>query len=152
MPRTIVRPEMGDRNFDVYVPRVDDPLHATLPARTGIVGRPHFGVTPEGRFQVDYEPPSRAVNVVTWADRVYHAASRQEYAYPTSKRVWPKRSSLIHVALFEPVSGLLVLDREDDDPDARAQLLAWLGVGVEPISASVLALQCERTERGSVYA
>lgn len=107
--------------WTVYMPAEGSALEGIFEPGTGIVGRP-VGE----RIQIDYEKPGPAVNVVTFADRCYHAQSRQEHNYPTSKRMWASPDELTAVATFH-------LPEKRVEVANATQLVAlakWLGLWV----------------------
>lgn len=86
-----------------------------------------------GQLLVDFEGNRYgAVNIVTWADRVFHAYGRASTGYPTTARA----------GVFDPNSYVVVgeLDvnerRVRVDPAAAGLLEAWLG---RPLSDAELA-------------
>lgn len=57
------------------------PLADTFPAGTAFVGRRHS----KDQYLVHYEKPGNVSNIVTFEDRIRHAAGRLDEDYPTSK-------------------------------------------------------------------
>src|SRR4051812_17483330 len=72
---------------NIYVPAVGSMLEREVAAGSGIVGARTVPEDPESPVLVYYEGNLYgAANIVTWADRVYHAADRllwQGRGYPT---------------------------------------------------------------------
>ena len=106
----------------VWVPAV----HTTIDSGAGIVSsRPERG----GRVTVDFEGNRHgAGNIVTFADRVYHAYGRQVTDYPTIARMSLQTSWLIRVATFDPKTGIVYVG----SAAAAATLAGWLGVQTIP--------------------
>lgn len=98
---------------------------------SGIVGRPApnggaYGAESHaddnGRVLVDFEGNRYgAANIVTYADRVYHAYGRMVDDYPTVARNYLKAEQLLQIGWFEPEDGVV----DVNDYDALAE---WLGV------------------------
>lgn len=107
------------REVAVYIPTPG--AGTAIDAGSGIVGR----FTSGHHLEVYYEGNRfGAVNIVTFADRVYHAADRMESSYPTSARgVFPAFD-------FEHV-GTLMPDRVQLLPDGGklTRLARWIGAG-----------------------
>jgi hypothetical protein len=90
----------------MYVPKPGAPIAATIDPGSGIVGsgrmRSRFkedNTCP--RICIDYEGNrNHAANIVTWEDKVFHAAGRHIAQYPTIARAWPRGEDLIEVGMF----------------------------------------------------
>lgn len=118
----------------VYVPKRDGesghpPL--TFPAGAGIAGSPApdwLGGDETDKLIVDYEE-GRASNVVTYADRVYHAADRHCAHYPTHRRMLVAADRLIRVGTYHPGEGRVEID-ETSVPRGQAlyRLAEWIGM------------------------
>lgn len=103
--------------FTIYVPRVGSPTEVMVDLGAGIVGRP------EGdRAHVHYENPGVSSNIVTWADRCYHAADRMATKYPTHKTLWPQVDELLVVGYFHLDGHESRIDVADSE-----KIAAWLG-------------------------
>jgi hypothetical protein len=76
-----------------------------------------------------------AVNMVTWADRVLHAAGRAVTGYPTASVRAIRRADLVPVGEWDDERGVVVLD-----PSKRRAAAAWLGVTDEDLDA-----ECQTT-------
>jgi hypothetical protein len=109
----------------VYVPADG---HLPMIARgSGIVGQPYVGDRPlihGGRMvRIYFEGRIYGqANLVTFADRVYHAADRMAQRYPTVATLVVQETELVKVGLFE--HGEVWLDGEHE----RRQLAGWLDV------------------------
>lgn len=91
-------------SFDIYIPAPGSHLRAMIDAGSGIVGTPArewmgHDATDEGdssRIVIDYEGNRfRAAHIVTFADRVSHAADRHQHHYPTVARSMVDRQDLV---------------------------------------------------------
>lgn len=110
-------------NVAVYVPRPDSTLSVELAEGTGIVGTP---LADPAAILIDFEGNLYdAVNIVTFADRVHHAAERHTSNYPTIARRMALVADLIEVGEF---NGEMVLVY----PDRFADLARWLNPGGKP--------------------
>lgn len=110
------------RSVDIYIPTESaTATGARLIAKgSGIVGR-------DGSYglEVYYEGNLyRAANIITFADRVYHAASRMEASYPTAARGVYPRVEFEHVGTFTADRVQL-----DADGGALTRLARWIGAG-----------------------
>ena len=86
-------------NLTVYVPSVDGPLDALIDRGSGIVGSPD--ASPD-HVRIDFEGNRYgAANIITFADKVAHAAGRHETHYPTVARAFVPREHLIAVGQFD---------------------------------------------------
>lgn len=72
-------------------------------------------------YLVHYEPPGNAVNVVTFEDRVRHAAGRLHDSYPTSKMVGGGPEHWIEVGSVIRDARLGWIIAEIADPDVLSQ-------------------------------
>jgi hypothetical protein len=68
--------------------------------------------------------PTPASNIITFADRVYHAADRLRHQVATSKICAPLAQELVHVAYFDENEGRVI----PMDADAELLLAQWLGM------------------------
>lgn len=115
------------QKFDVYVPVEDTPLRNELLAGSGIVGTPASAwfESEDEAVLIDFEGNKYgAVNLVTFADRVYHAAGRQQQRYPTVARRMVEADTIEHVGFFYPEFSRV-------DVGSSEQLAAigkWLGL------------------------
>jgi len=133
--------------YAVYVPHVHAPVSKTIAAGAGIVGKPAGEWHPsdsslsDGRLVIDYEEPGPAANIITFADRVYHAYDRQLSRYPTHKRMWPLAEEFIHVADFFPSHGRVELAGGQE----MYVLMRWLCMALDDSSIPALTeqLQCQ---------
>lgn len=97
---------------------VDAGQIAHIARGSGIVGSPATGAP---SMVVDYEGNLYgSSNMSSWAERVYHAASRHVTAYPTVARSHVDPSWLQRIGTYEIATDRIRLD----DRDA---LLAWVG-------------------------
>lgn len=104
----------------VYVPVAGHPAVADVLPGSGIVGAPEGG-----HVLIDFEGNRNgASNIVTFADRVHHAAGRAATRYPTVARRLVPREAVSEVGGYDEDEGVVVLD----GPDAAETLAAWLGV------------------------
>lgn len=112
--------------LNVYVPNQGGAPSWIIAAGSGIVGT-DYGDT----ITIDYEGNLYgAVNMVTWADRIYHAAGRHLQRYPTVARVRLPPMELIQVGEMDMTTGVVTLD-----PKTRHYAERW--VGVEDIEAEL---------------
>jgi len=108
----------------VYIP-VDG--HYTPIAETsGVVGTTTRDAdrNPTGSVLVDYEANLYgAANIITWADRVAHAASRHVHRYPTSARSLLPEDAVLAIGSYD-------VDRQEVtlDPGVEGRLANWIGV------------------------
>lgn len=137
--------------YAVYVPHEEAAWARTIARGAGIVGSPAGEWHPsdlnlsDGRLTVDYEEPANYANIITFADRVYHAYDRQLSRYPTHKRMWILERELVKVGQFYPTHGRvevnggqelytlmrwLDLPMSDRGSDALAEQLRCVGSGV----------------------
>lgn len=104
-----------------------DPLpHSVADIRPGSA---IVGSNAGDRLLIDFEGNLYgASNIVTFADRVLHAAERQAVKYPTVARRLVDPGDLVEVASFDKESGVVVVeDRELSLEKASAVLAKWLG-------------------------
>lgn len=107
------------QHFDVYVPILGSPGARLIEPGSGIVG------TIEGNdVTLDYEGGRHADNIVTFADRVMHAAGRHAERYPTVARALVPLESAIRVGTYDYHEGEVQLIG-----DAMLLVIAWLGRG-----------------------
>jgi hypothetical protein len=107
----------------IYVPASPtSPPVAHIAPGSGIVGP--LVTDAAGTISVDYEGAVHGqANLVTYADRVRHAADRQRQHYPTVARCVVSRGDLRQVGWFDPAGlSITLLD------DAEESLAPWLGV------------------------
>lgn len=99
--------------YSVYIPH-----HSLgIDEGSGVVGHDTGG----DRILVDFEGNRfGASNIITFADRVYHAASRQEHDYPTIARKFVPRELLVEIGWFDG-------DRVQVPPGNEDALATWLG-------------------------
>lgn len=108
------------RSVDVFIPTAEAVAAKAIVKGSGIVGRDHFH-----GLEVYYEGNVYgAGNIVTFADRVYHAASRMETAYPTVARGVYGLTEFEHVGTF--VGDRIQLDA---DGGTLARVARWIGAG-----------------------
>lgn len=118
--------------YHVYVPHEDAIWSKTIARGAGIVATragEWYAAEPTleaGRLTVDYEEPGPAANIITFADRVYHAYDRQLTRYPTHKRMWILESELEHAGVFYPQYGRI----EVADAAELNRIRAWLDFDV----------------------
>ena len=125
----------------IYVPAPGSPGCTGIIEGSGIVGTP----AAEDRVLIDYEGARYdQVNMVTWADRLVHAAGRHTQRYPTVARRVVRASELLEVGQFDPDECRAYLDGEHNDA-----LVAWLGIqGNNHVDTTMkLAVEC-RTSSG----
>lgn len=111
----------------VYIPAPG--VTTSIDAESGIVGREHpHGRTRLGLVLEVYYEGNRfgAANIVTFADRVYHAADRMATNYPTIARGVFPADELEQVGTFDG-------DRVQLLPDGGklTRLARWVGAGVQ---------------------
>lgn len=112
--------------IDVYLPN-DEALARMIVPGSGIVGR--ASLFPE-RIALDYEGNIYgAVNMRTFADRVQIAASRAAANYPTVARALVERERVKRIGVYDEHRGTVTLT----EPNAEAELAAWLGVRELPL-------------------
>lgn len=107
----------------VYVPATEDTLG--IKPGSGIVGSPVGGTPP--RVRIDFEGNiHHAVNIVTYEDRLLHAAGRHTWnegrGYPTVARQWV-RAELLHAVGTYDANTWRVVEITD-----REALDAWVGL------------------------
>lgn len=100
----------------VYVPQAGSRLEDEIAAASGIVGSKDEG----GNITIDYEGNIYgAENIITFADRVNHAAGRHRERYPTrARRYGMDPGELLIVGYF---------DGERVRVDNSEALTSWLG-------------------------
>lgn len=154
----------------VYVPREGSHLNALLAPKTAIVGsnaqdwlanraivdRSEHAA---GQVLIDYQPVSRAVNIVTFADRVYHAFDRHVRHYPTHQRMLADAEQLWPVAFYWAPEGRVEISGSGAGlqsvlPDGQAlyKLAEWLGFvedGLIRDGDSSFARELRATHRGA---
>src|SRR3712207_2626325 len=101
----------------VWVPNPGSPLRLFIEQGSGIVSRPLADT--DDRVLISYEGNVYGMqNIVTYADRVYHAASRLLSHYPTIATAFPARTELVLVGTFDGtrvvLDGLDVVDVVDE--------------------------------------
>lgn len=115
----------------LYVPAPDTPLRRLIDHGSGVVGT-SLAHWPGGRAEhpaagvyiVDYEGNRHgASNIVTYYDRVAHAAGRHFAAYPTVARKSAHEDDLIHVGWHYPHTKQIEILATDY---ALATLIEWL--------------------------
>ena len=109
--------------WPVYVPR-DERLG--IDPRSGVTGVPVSGDAT--RVRLDYEGNRfQADNVLTFADRVYHAIGRSHTSYPTIARQVASLEDVVLVGWMDVQHGVIhVL------PAAADTLHAWIGDPQQP--------------------
>ena len=108
-----------EQTFLVYLPKPGARSSALFTAGSALVAE--AGKAGDCT-QVDYEAPSLASNVKTFADRVDHASDRQRTAYATHKRLLVPISDLIELGSWDAREGLVRLN----DAEAEGKLASWL--------------------------
>lgn len=95
----------------IYVPRAASDLERMILPRSGIVGT----MQTEGRVLIDYEGNAYgAANMVTWADRVEHAAGRHVMRYPTVARLEVIAFDLVPVGVFDTDGRTVTVGHVDE--------------------------------------
>lgn len=128
----------------VFVPREDASLQETIEPGSGIVGSRRE----DGRVRIDYEGNLYgAANITTFADRVYHAASRhtahEGRGYPTRARQVVERDELVQVGCFDEKLGIVRVERP-------LPLQRWLGTEeIEEAELFTTVLSHRRRRRGN---
>jgi hypothetical protein len=114
--------------FTVYVPAVV--AATTIDPGSGIVG------TGQGdRLLIDFEGNRfGSSTMVTFADRVHHAAGRHKDRYPTIARHLVKPESMRKVGTFDDERGEVALDSSA----AAAALAQWCSLGPTELAAQLL--------------
>lgn len=116
--------------IDVYVPNIaaSDGLRRDtvgIDPGSGIVGR----ASGPNHLLIDYEGNRfGAANIVTYADRVAHAADRQVRGYPTLARRVVRCEAFWHVARFLPDYGVTFSRAETGEALATSAVRAGLRV------------------------
>ena|ERR1017187_1099643 len=116
----------------IYVPAPGSWMATLIKQRSGIVGSLHpvlgaqdNAVVEEDRVCIDYEGNlNGACNIVTWEDKVFHAAGRHVTKYPTSDRAWPEAKDLVEVGVFRCADDWSQKEYTITDPEAFAH---WMG-------------------------
>lgn len=116
--------------MNVYIPNIAAPLWNTIDRASGIVGTP--GKLDPNAVLIDYEGNRyNAMNIVTWADRVYHAYDRHTWnegrGYPTIARLNVDPHEVVRVGSFDPEAGKITLDLNEK---STPELMSWLAWGV----------------------
>lgn len=112
-------PASGHRPWDV----MEAGRFLGIDPGSGIVGTEQALTAGVERVLVHYEGARYGqANMVTFADRVYHAWGRMSEDYPTSAKAWLPSDMLTQVGLFYPERGVVEL------LDGRGELAAWLGL------------------------
>lgn len=131
--------------LNVYVPKPQTPAWFHIDRRSGIVGTPGKRCEPD-HIEVDYEGNRfGAMNIVTWADRVHHAADRHTFndgrGYPTVARMTTPAHDLTLVGTFnlgEPHGVELTDEAAQPGTPEREALLDWLAVDEEDLDPGEL--------------
>ena len=103
----------------VYVPSPDCECVSVIEQGSGIVASPGN----ENLLIVDFQGRSQAENIITYGDRVHHAASRHLHGYPTTARRHLPLSSLTAVGIWNPILGAVHVH-----PTHETLLTRWLNV------------------------
>ena len=94
---------------------------------SGIVATP----TDHDQWRIDYEGNRyNSANLVTFADRVHIAWSRQKHNYPTIARAITQPDDIVVVATFNPTTGIVT----PTNATTAALLTTWIG---SPLSEPV---------------
>jgi hypothetical protein len=129
--------------LNVYVPAPG--RYTPIEAGSGIVGvetHDQMG-EPTGSVVVDYEGNFfGAANIVTWADRIHHAASRHVNRYPTTARSLLPADHLIAVGIYDYERGTLIVPGEHE-----ARIAAWLGIPAPDLRRDLLRPEMFRSGR-----
>lgn len=111
----------------VYVPAGGAVSVANIDAGSGLVGTP--SVTGE-RVTIDYEGNRfGASNLVTYADRVWHAHGRHVEDYPTVARSFVPAADVVEVGHVDLWRGVVALDGDD----SRELVARWLDIDVDAL-------------------
>lgn len=124
-PRTEIAVYLPDPDPTI---RFDSAATAVIDRGSGIVGTPISEWIPDDYpgdlLVIDFEANRyRAVNIVTYADRVYHAYDRHATHYPTVSRLTVPPQTVTRVGTFYPVHGRV----EVADGLALSRLADWIG-------------------------
>lgn len=112
-------PDAIETQLAVYVPAPG--WRHTIHPKSGIVGSPASVRDQAWDLCIDFHGDLYPMaNIVTYADRVHHAADRHLVRYPTVARAWVRFSDVIHVGTWFHVSQELVIF------DADRDLQRWL--------------------------
>lgn len=103
----------------VFIPAQGSELYRIIEKGSGVVGQPYNDTETLCYYEGNLYGAS---NMVTWADRVHHAADRMAVAYPTVAKTIARPGELIRVGSFE--GGRIELG---SNAWANEQLLDWLG-------------------------
>ena len=112
--------------INVYIPT--DPTNTAIDPASGIVGTPDDTYLPRMDdnprvVRIDYEGNRfNAVNIVTWADRCYHAAGRHLANYPTIARAWVEPDTMVLVGELDMETGVVI-----PAPGSSDRISVWLG-------------------------
>ena len=107
----------------VFIPAQGSELYRIIEKGSGVVGQPYNDTETLCYYEGNLYGAS---NMVTWADRVHHAADRMAVAYPTVAKTIARPGELIRVGSFDGQRIALAGQR----PLARgllAAVLDWLG-------------------------
>ena len=118
--------------LDVFIPAGEGPW--SIDPGSGIVGtiEPAIVGNDPDVLVVDYEGNRyNAVNIITYADRVAHAAGRHVTKYPTAARAWVSPGSMIQVGEFDPTTGVVTLT-------AERLVLDWCSLTEDQLDAELL--------------
>ena len=103
--------------YAVFVPREDSSIAEIIDRGSGIVGVPYG----EDRILLYFEGNRYgAANMVTFADRVLHAAGRLAHDAPTGALATVPEREVQQVGMYDPETGTVRLDDEES-------LAQWLG-------------------------
>jgi hypothetical protein len=106
-----------------------------MPKGTGIVGSDES--ESDGEYTlVYYQEATPAVNIINYADRVFHAADRLRHHAPTSRMRAFAADELIEVGYFDEFEGRILVTGFEDE------LARWLGADEVPSSE----LECKGAE------
>lgn len=141
----------------VYVPREGSHLRALLAPKTGIVGSnagEWLGEGNERKLLIDYQPVSTAVNIVTFADRCYHAYDRHVRHYPTHQRMLADAEDLWPVAFYWAPEGRVQVSGAGaglqsvlTDGQAFVELARWTGHPTDDDGLEALHHDMQATHR-----
>lgn len=116
----------------VYVPNEKNPLHATLPRGTALIGKRVVPDDDESPVYIDYEEPGDAINVRNFADRCMIAGGRSRDDAPSHKKLLARPDQVTQVAWYHPWHRRVEL--ADVAPPGRHGNIDWRAVNLVRLS------------------
>jgi hypothetical protein len=107
-------------SYEAFIPAPGSIQERMIDRGSGIVGSRNDAT---GRVLIDYEGNRiRTANLVSYADRVHHAAGRRLANYPTVACAYVSADVMIRVGDYDWERGIVSLD----GPEIELQLARWL--------------------------